>query len=169
MVKVTALHTVFLALGSNIEPRFTNLQKAMESIEQKNIIIKQRSPIYETKPWGFLEQSDFLNMVIICECNTAPTELIITLKSIEKMMGRQKTIKNGPRNIDIDILLFDQLKLCTETLIIPHPRLTERTFVMAPLNDLTPDLIIPGIDRTVSEVYLAIGSDGIKKWEQLVV
>jgi len=166
MIGGSSSHRIFLAIGSNIEPRSSNLESAIKQLIQAKIIIKQQSHIYLTKPWGYLDQPEFLNMVIEGETDCTPAELLITVKKIEFEMGRKKTIKNGPRNIDIDILLYDMIQFENSKLKIPHPNMTERIFVMRPLDDLVPDLVIPGKDQTVHQYVIGLNPDGIRTWSE---
>lgn len=126
---------IYLSLGSNLGNREEYLEKALEFLGEKCIIVK-RSSIIETKPVGFLDQPDFLNMCVAVETSLNPYGLLDFCLSVEKKLGRKRTIKNGPRVIDVDILLYNDLKINSEKLVIPHPRMYEREFVMKPLNEI---------------------------------
>jgi len=153
---------VILALGSNLGDRCANLRQALEEISAQ-VSIDKTSSIYETPPWGYIEQPIFLNQVLSGWTSLNPTELLVFLKGIERKMGRVKNFKNGPRLMDIDILLFGKQIVNTETLVIPHPRMLERGFVMLPLSEIEPDLIIPGTNKSVSEFLINVDQKGIFK------
>lgn len=124
-----------LALGSNIGNRREYLVRAITELEDAAHVFA-RSKIYETKPWGFLDQRDFLNAAVAVETDCAPLELLEFCKHIERKLGRVSTVKNGPRQIDIDIIFFGSGSFSDPTLTIPHPRWSERGFVISPLLDL---------------------------------
>ncbi|WP_411954431.1 2-amino-4-hydroxy-6-hydroxymethyldihydropteridine diphosphokinase [Alkalibacillus sp. S2W] len=127
----------YIALGSNIEPRETYLKEAIEALSQdERVDFVASSRVYQTAPVGFLDQAAFLNMVVAVDTTYEPLELLVLTQSIEESVGREKTFRNGPRQIDLDILLFAQTTLETDRLTIPHPRMTERAFVLVPLSDL---------------------------------
>ena len=132
-----------------------NMRKALKLIEEVDEIRKV-SPLYQTEPMGFKDQSFFLNCVIEVQTNSNPEQLLLFLKSIEQKLGRINTVKNGPRTIDIDILFFDDFCIENDELIIPHPRLHERLFVLIPLMDVNPDVIHPLLKKTVRELYDAV-------------
>lgn len=153
---------VILALGSNLGDRRANLRQALAEISSQ-VKADKTSSIYETPPWGYIEQPVFLNQVLSGWTSLNPTELLDFLKSIERKMGRVKNFKNGPRLMDIDILLFGKQIVNTETLVIPHPRMLERGFVMLPLSEIEPDLIIPGTDKSVVDFLKNVDQEGIFK------
>ena len=134
-------HTVYLALGSNMGDRLAHLRKAVFLLEQKGLTILKESSIIETDPIGGPAQGKFLNAALKAETTFDPHDLLSSLKSIETDIGRIKTEKNGPRPIDIDILLYDNICIDTPTLTIPHPRMLERDFVMRPLKEIEPDIL----------------------------
>ena len=131
--------TVFLGLGSNLGNRRDNIKEAVRLIQKHNISLKKFSSIIETEPVGGPSQEKFLNTVVKVKTDLSARHLLKTLKSIEKELGRRKTVVNGPRIIDIDILLYDALTLNTPQLIIPHPRMWQRDFVMRPLKEIAPE------------------------------
>ena len=124
-------------------------------------MVTERSPIYETEPWGYYDQRDFFNQVIGGETGLSPNDLMRQLKTIERDLGREKNFTNGPRAIDLDLLFYDQLVLETTTLTIPHPRMRGRAFVLRPLADLAPDLRHPGFNLTVKELLAETDQGGI--------
>ena len=153
-------HTVYIALGTNIGDRAVNMQQALKELESI-MQVEERSPIYETPPWGLVDQPDFLNQVVRGETELSPVELIKALKEIEAEMGRVPTIRYGPRLIDLDLLLYDDLVFETEKLSIPHPRMRGRAFVLVPLADLAPEIIHPVYGETVIEMLAEVDPAGI--------
>ena len=153
-------HTVYIALGTNIGDRAENMQQALKELESI-MQVEERSPIYETPPWGLVDQPDFLNQVVRGETELSPVELIKALKEIEAEMGRVPTIRYGPRLIDLDLLFYDDLVFETEKLSIPHPRMRGRAFVLVPLADLAPEIIHPVYGETVIEMLAEVDPAGI--------
>ncbi len=131
---------VFLGLGSNVGNRKANLYAALACLKQHQILLDQMSSIIETDPIGGPVQPKFLNAVAKVRTDLPPEELLKTLLSIEQKLGRIRNEKNGPRTIDIDILLYDNVVIATPSLTIPHPRMRERNFVMGPLMELDPNM-----------------------------
>jgi len=144
--------TVYLALGSNIGDRECNLRAAIESMTSAGLSVLRESPIYETEPVGYTAQRWFLNMVVEAETALFPMQLLTRTGKIERALGRVRIIPNGPRTIDIDILLYGTAVVRTPRLEIPHPRMHERRFVLAPLADLAPDLRHPVSRKTVRQM-----------------
>ena len=135
------IHTVYLGLGSNIGKRKRMIAQAIENINKQVGVVVRQSALYETKPWGFESPNDFINAAICCETELAPRALMRKLQSIEQQMGRVgKTIgeQYQDRVIDIDILLYDDIKVNEPDLKIPHPYMREREFVMIPLKEIFP-------------------------------
>jgi 2-amino-4-hydroxy-6-hydroxymethyldihydropteridine diphosphokinase len=157
---MTTTCRVYLGLGSNLGDRLANLQAAQDALSPQ-VILEAVSPIYETAPWGFANQPAFLNQVLQAQTALSPLELLTTLQQIETALGRQPTFRNGPRVIDLDILLYDDLVMDTPDLVIPHPRLAERAFVLAPLADLAPDLRHPISKLTVRQLLDVVDRQGI--------
>ncbi|MCK5214710.1 MAG: 2-amino-4-hydroxy-6-hydroxymethyldihydropteridine diphosphokinase [Candidatus Omnitrophica bacterium] len=134
------MHTIFLALGTNLGDRLANIENAIKSLKEKGVVIEIVSSIIESAPDGGPHQDDYLNAVLKGNVSISPKQLLDTVKQIEKEMGRKKTVINGPRIIDIDILLYDKISLNTKDLIIPHPRMRQRNFVISPLIEIEPAL-----------------------------
>ncbi len=143
---------VYISIGSNLGDRETNFRTALERFKQKGLRIRKESSRYETDPWGVKDQAQFLNMAVEIETESAPEELLRILKGIETEMGRNKTFKWGPRIIDLDILLFDDLILDSEDLKIPHPFMHERDFVLKPLAEIAPDVKHPVLHKSIKEL-----------------
>lgn len=156
-------HIIYLGLGTNHGDRLANLKLAINTLGQV-IKITRQSPIYQTPPWGYTNQADFLNLVVQGATNLPPLELLRTLKELEKKIGRTASFRWGPREIDIDILFYDDLVYSAEGLQIPHPRLHERAFVLVPLADLTPDLIHPKLGVSITELLAQIDTNGIQPY-----
>lgn len=127
--------TVYLGLGTNLGDRHANLSAAVAALASTGTV-KRSSRRYETAPVGYLGQPRFLNQVVELETGLDPLELLHALRRIEQELGRTRSFRNGPRLIDLDILLYDDLELATPELTIPHPRLTRRAFVLRPLGEL---------------------------------
>jgi 2-amino-4-hydroxy-6-hydroxymethyldihydropteridine diphosphokinase len=137
-------HQVFLGLGSNLGDRRENLLAALRLIDgMEDVRVLEVSAVYETRPWGLLEQPDFLNLVALVASTRDPYGMLDACREVEEELGRVRTGRWGPRQIDADILLYDDLILEEEELIIPHPHMWERDFVMVPLLELRPDLPLP--------------------------
>lgn len=142
------MNRAYIALGTNIEPRHTHLTEAIDSLVNHDAIhVIKKSAIYETAPVGYLDQAYFLNMVLEIETSLLPLELLDDCQRIEKQLGRERHIRFGPRTIDLDILTYNDEKMTTDRLIIPHPRMQERAFVLVPLAEIAPELIIPGMTK----------------------
>lgn len=148
-------HLVYIAAGTNLGNRLENLQFAAQ-LFTPTVKILRSSRVYQTEPWGYEEQADFLNLVWEAETSLTPDSLLGFLKSIEKRMGREKTVRYGPRIIDLDILLYDQAILESERLTVPHAQLPNRRFVLAPLCDLIPDGIHPQTQSSFGELLEAL-------------
>lgn len=142
----------YLGLGSNIGNTKDNLDSAIKILnESKNCNILQVSSFYKTKPVGVTNQPDFLNAVVKIETQLSPEELLKLINSIENKLGRIRTIKWGPRTIDIDILIYGNIIINKENLVIPHPAMMERSFVLEPLSEIEPNMIMPN-GENISDV-----------------
>ena len=156
-------HIVYLALGSNLDDRLANLKQAIASLTPQ-MEVKAKSQVYETPPWGYEDQPKFLNQVVKAKTYLDPEPLMKHLKRLEVALGRKESFPNGPRLIDIDILFYDDLVLNTPALVIPHPRLHERGFVLLPLMEIEPDLVHPVTKKSVREMAASTQADGIEKF-----
>ncbi len=132
--------TVYLGLGSNLGNRQENIARALGQLLENHIIVEKMSTVIETDPVGGPPQGKFLNAVLRAQTDLPPHDLLMALKSIEEKLGRVKTVKDGPRLIDVDILLYDRQKITTPELTIPHPQIFTRDFVMKPLEEIAPEL-----------------------------
>lgn len=154
---------VYLGLGTNVGNREKNLQIAIEEISQFLKIIK-KSSIYETEPVGYKNQEKFFNMAIEIETELEPLELIFQLHEIEHKMGRKREqeIKNGPRIIDLDILLFGDLIINQVNFKIPHPRMHKRKFVLDPLNEIAAEILHPELKKSIKELHKNLSNESGK-------
>lgn len=144
------MEQVFLGLGANLGDRMGNLDAAIVGLGAFCHVL-DRSRLYETAPVGVTDQPTFLNMAVKIETDLDPAGLLIALKDLEKSLGRVAGIRWGPRLIDLDILLYGDRIVISEGLEIPHPRLTERRFALAPLADIAADRIHPVTARTIAD------------------
>jgi 2-amino-4-hydroxy-6-hydroxymethyldihydropteridine diphosphokinase len=156
--------TITLALGTNLGNRPANLLAAVAALPPAIDVLVQ-SPIYETPPWGLTSQPAFLNMVIKGETNLSPQELLKFIKNLETRLGRQPSVRWGPRLIDLDILFYDDLILDIPGLTIPHPHLHERAFVLVPLEDLEPELVHPVLGKPIHQLLAEVDATGVKLYE----
>jgi len=134
------MSTVYLALGSNLGDRLEYIHKALEELKACGVKVLRLSTVIETEPVGGVPQGRFLNAVLKASTDHSPEELHALTQGIERKLGRIKKMVNGPRVIDIDILLYDDIKFTSPKLLIPHPRCLERSFVMQPLEEIDPVL-----------------------------
>lgn len=134
----------YLSIGTNVGDRFENLQQALSCLERTSgVSIISVSSIYQTEPWGVIDQDHFLNVVVEIDTVLDPLLLLRACQGIENRLGRERLVYWGPRIIDIDILLYNNVKIQTKELTIPHPYMEIREFVLAPLREIDPDLILP--------------------------
>jgi 2-amino-4-hydroxy-6-hydroxymethyldihydropteridine diphosphokinase len=143
---------VYLGIGSNIGDRKRHCLEAIEELKRAGIAILRVSSIYETEPWGYKGQPSFLNMAVEGETELSPMSLLKKIKEIEQRLGRQKSFRWGPRQVDIDILFYNSLVVNEPELKIPHPYIQEREFVLRPLKEIAPDLVHPVLGETISEL-----------------
>ena len=146
---------VFLGIGTNLGDRERNLQEARAVLSQKLEILRESS-IYQTAPWGYLDQPAFLNQVIEAQNALSSLNLLGFLKNTEKQLGRQANFRNGPRLIDLDILFYGNRIIQTPRLQVPHPRLTQRAFVLVPLAEIAPEFVHPQNRQTITQLMAAL-------------
>ena len=150
------MSTAFLSLGSNLGNREALLNEALDGLEAAGVHILRRSSVHETEPQDFRDQPWFLNIAVEVETNLSALELLAAIQKIEAALGRRRTVPKGPRTIDIDILFYGNLVIQTAELEIPHPRLTQRSFVLNPLSEIAPDFRHPMTGKSVREAQAAL-------------
>lgn len=150
----------YLGLGSNLGDREAMLRSAVAALSAADdVAVAAISPVYETPPWGPVPQGPYLNACVTVETRLSPRALLDLCLAIERRHGRERAVRWGPRTLDIDILDYGGQHLDEPGLALPHPRLSERAFVLVPLADIAPDLVIEG--RTVAAWRAAIDADGV--------
>ena len=154
---------IYLGLGSNVGDSEALLRSALAELDSPDCRLLRVSSLYETEPIGFREQAWFLNLAAEFETELPPRELLHRMQKIEKVMGRTRTVENGPRTIDLDILLYGDLVMKSEGLEIPHPRYRERRFTLAPLAELNPGLRDPVTGLTMSEMLASLTGQTARK------
>jgi 2-amino-4-hydroxy-6-hydroxymethyldihydropteridine diphosphokinase len=157
--------TVYLGLGSNLGDREQMLQAAIDHLHSREVRITRASSVYETEPRERRNQRWFLNVVVEAETDLFPRQLLARIAKIEQQLGRRRMTKNGPRTIDIDILFYGNFVVETTELTIPHPRFSERRFVLAPMVELAPELRDPVSRRSMRELLGATAGQAVKKAE----
>jgi 2-amino-4-hydroxy-6-hydroxymethyldihydropteridine diphosphokinase len=157
------LKLVYLGLGSNMGDREAMLKSALDELEAPGLRLLRVSRLYETEPIGLREQPWFLNLVAEFETELFPKQLLHRIQKVEMRLGRKRAVENGPRTIDIDILLYGDSVVKTEELEIPHPRYRERRFTLAPLAELNPGLRDPATGETMAEMLAALSGQTARK------
>ena len=146
------MNKVYLQIGSNIEDRILNIKKAIEEIKNNIGNIMLESKLYESSAWGVKDQADFLNKVICIETDLNPEAILYSTQEIERLIGRKKREKWVEREIDIDILFYNNQEIKKRNLSIPHPLIQDRLFVLYPLNEIAKDFIHPSYNKNISEL-----------------
>ncbi len=149
----------YLGLGSNVGDRLRHLRDAVAALPGHGVDVLRSSSVYETEPVGLvLEQREFLNACLRIETSLGPEELLDACKAVEREMGRTgRGMRHGPREIDVDVLLLDEIEYRSERLVLPHPSILERRFVLVPLLELNPELALPG-GRSLAAALDALGT-----------
>ena len=154
------MHLVYIGFGSNIGDRLAHIQNAIHALaETEGITLQKISSVYQTDPVGYETQAQFLNGVAAIQTDLPPLSLLRSLKDIEASVGRQHRIRWGPREIDLDILMYGDLCLHTEKLVIPHPEMHLRRFVLVPLVEIAPALVHPVLKETVQTLLERLDDD----------
>jgi len=164
-MKDQQVERVYLSLGTNLGNRKKNLEAALEEFPPE-LFILACSPIYQTEPWGYTDQPDFLNQVVLVETSLLPQELLDYIKAIEHKIGRKPSFRYGPREVDIDILFYGKRIIQDEDLAIPHPRLKDRAFVLVPLADVDPELIYPGTNQSITDLLKELDQGGVDPYQE---
>jgi 2-amino-4-hydroxy-6-hydroxymethyldihydropteridine diphosphokinase len=153
--------TVYIALGTNVGDRERNLREAIRLVKDAGVRIQKISSIYETEPVDYLEQPWFLNAALEAQTDLSALDLLHKLRAIESAMGSKKPFAKGPRLIDLDILLYNNETIATPELQIPHPRMLERRFVLAPLAEIAPNLRHPHWPATATQLLATLNDPSI--------
>jgi len=160
-------NTAYLSLGSNMDDRLDYLRRALAKLRDAGKIrLTKISSVYETDPVGYTEQGKFLNLAVKLETEWSPFDLLDICQKIEQQLGRKRIIRWGPRTVDVDILLYNREQIDSERLTIPHPRMLKRAFVLVPLAEIDPDLVIPGTGKTVKTHLQSISDEGVILWKK---
>ncbi|WP_311526173.1 2-amino-4-hydroxy-6-hydroxymethyldihydropteridine diphosphokinase [uncultured Parvimonas sp.] len=149
---------VWIALGSNMGDGRKNLDEAVENMNKNGVKVEKISTYIETEPYGYTEQDNFVNAVCIAETELSPRELLKTLFAIELEMGRVRLIRWGPRIIDLDILFYEDLIIDEEDLKVPHIEIQKRSFVLEPMDEISPEKVHPVFKKTVHELLLELNA-----------
>ncbi len=150
-------HTSYIGIGGNMGDKEKNVKEALELISNSyHTQIVKTSKFYDTKPVGYKEQEDFLNCAVEIKTLLNPIELVRFLLAIEKELKRERVIRWGPRTVDLDVLLYDNIISSLEEIIIPHPRMQERMFVLEPLCDIAPYVIHPILNKSIIQIKVAL-------------
>ncbi|RYM04921.1 2-amino-4-hydroxy-6-hydroxymethyldihydropteridine diphosphokinase [Sporolactobacillus sp. THM7-7] len=158
----------YVGLGSNMGDRPYLLRQALRKLDRtENVRVVRCSSIYETDPYGPVKQNDFLNMAIQIETLLPPDQLLDRLQRIELALKRKREIHWGPRTIDLDMLLFNQDNIDMEKLSVPHPEIARRAFVLRPLEEIAPHLVVPRLNRSVTELWQNLKEkEGVRLWKR---
>lgn len=160
------MNVAYISLGSNIGNRLEYLQEAVGLLkETQQIDVLKVSSVYETAPVGYVDQAAFLNIVVELKTLFTPHELLSKCNEIEDLLGRKRIVRWGPRTVDLDILLYNEENMKTEDLIIPHPRMAERGFVLVPLMELNPNIIDPRTKQAFSNL-VQDQKEGVHLWRK---
>ena len=164
------MHVAYIGFGSNIGDRFAHIQNAIHALAKtEGITLQKISSVYKTDPVGYEAQAEFLNGVAAIQTSFPPLTLLHALKDIEATIGRQHRIRWGPREIDLDLLIYGDVCLQTEELVIPHPEMHLRRFVLVPLAEIAPDLMHPVFQETVQTLCNHLEDDiSVSKSEFLI-
>lgn len=149
------MNHIFLGLGTNLGNRLDNLQRAVDGLG-RDVHVTAVSPVYETEPWGMTDQPAFFNACLAANTRLTPIQLLQFIKNLEIELGRLPAEKWGPRLIDIDLLLYDDFVLYDDALVVPHPYMLERAFVLRPLADIAPQFIHPLAQKHIAELVTAV-------------
>jgi 2-amino-4-hydroxy-6-hydroxymethyldihydropteridine diphosphokinase len=160
------MHPVYLSLGTNLGDRFGNLSRAVEQLRE-HLTVTAVSPVYSTEAWGYKDQPSFINACVAAMTSLSPRELLKVVKGIERDMGRTPTRHWGPRLIDIDIIFYNGQVVDEPDLVVPHPHVAERAFVLAPLADIIPNFAHPVTGVTVQDMLEVIDTAGVERLLEL--
>lgn len=156
-----------ISLGSNLGDRLGIIRQAALLLKGNSVSIIASSDVFETEPWGIRNQPSFLNACLLIETEASPRDLLLKIQSIESELGRVARFHWGPREIDIDIIFMDGLEVNEDDLIIPHPEMNKRAFVLVPLNQVAPEWIHPILGKSVREMEMQISKKGVLRITKL--
>lgn len=157
----------YLSIGSNIGDRLSHLKIAIRALNlSEGITVLSVSSIYETVPVGYTDQADFLNLATEIETELSAHELLVVCQEIEQEFGRVRDVRWGPRTVDLDILLYNNDNIETEDLVVPHPRMHMRAFVLIPLLEIAPTIVHP-VTRELYSEQVAVRDDGVVLWQEI--
>ena len=156
---------IHLSLGSNVADRKSNLEAVQFALPPEVVVLKSSS-VYETEPWGFFDQPDFLNQVLLAETQLSARDLLNYIKEIEVEIGRVPSFRFGPRLVDIDIIFFGDHIIHELGLEIPHHRFKDRAFVLVPLAEISPDMVVPGTDTTILDLLGELDTSGVDYFQE---
>ena len=163
MIARTAVAEAFVGLGANLENPLQQIRQAiaeLDAIEHTRVLVA--SSLYRSAPVGYADQPDFINAVAKLQTGLSPRELLDSLHVVENRHGRRRSVRNAPRTLDLDLLLYGMLLVREEGLILPHPRMHERAFVLLPLSEIAPDVSLPGL-APVSQLLAQVDRGGVER------
>lgn len=160
-------HIAYLSIGSNMGDRVKIFREAIQLLDGNEVKILDSSSLYETDPVGYTEQDCFLNAVLKISTSLSPEALLKKCMAVEKELGRKREIRWGPRTLDLDILLYNQENIETKSLIIPHPRMLERAFVIIPLMEINKQIKLPNVSASLDAILQQIpDKEGVRLWKR---
>ncbi len=159
---------VALGLGSNLGDRMAHLQAAVDGLAAGGVHGLSASGVHETDPVGGVEQPDYLNAVVVGDTDLAPRQVLDLCLGLEQRQGRVRTVRNGPRTLDVDVLAYGALVIAEPDLLVPHPRLAERAFVLVPWAQVDPEFEIPGVG-TVADRAASVDPSGVRPRKDLAL
>jgi 2-amino-4-hydroxy-6-hydroxymethyldihydropteridine diphosphokinase len=163
------IRQVILSLGSNLGDREANLQGGVDALrDTPDVVVVDVSPVYETQPISSEESGSYLNIVLLADTTLSVDTLLDRAHAVEQAFGREYEAPGAPRTLDVDLITFGKKTIESEELTVPHPRAHERAFVLAPWLDIEPDAVLPGVGP-VAELLAKVGSDGVKKLDDLTI